>query len=102
MEIRHFENGQKVGAYYAWWPNGTLKLAYHFANGEYNGRCSEWNDQKMLVKEMHYKDGYESGSQKEFYNDGKIKANYIMTDGRRYGLLGTKNCVNVSDSIFKK
>lgn len=101
MEVRHFENGQKTGRFKAWWPNGAIKLSYHFSNGEYNGVCREWNDKRMLIKEMHYKNGYEEGSQKEFYNDGKVKANYVMIEGRRYGLLGTKNCVNVSDSIFK-
>jgi antitoxin component YwqK of YwqJK toxin-antitoxin module len=101
METRYFNNGKKAGTYYAWWPNGVMKLAYHFANGEYNGVCREWTEQKMLVKEMHYKDGYEEGGQKAFYNDGKIKANYVIIKGRRYGLLGTKNCVNVTDSVFK-
>jgi antitoxin component YwqK of YwqJK toxin-antitoxin module len=101
MEVRQFENGQKAGTFHAWWPNGAPKLSYHFTNGEYNGVCREWNDKRMLIKEMHYKNGYEDGSQKEFYNDGKVKANYVMISGRRYGLLGTKNCVNVSDSIFK-
>lgn len=101
METRHFENGQKTGVYNAWWPNGVQKLAYNFTDGEYNGVCREWNDKHVLIKEMHYKNGYEEGSQKEFYNDGKVKANYMMIAGRRYGLLGTKNCVNVTDSIFK-
>jgi antitoxin component YwqK of YwqJK toxin-antitoxin module len=51
---------------------------------------------------MNYVMGHESGAQQQFYTDGKIKANYTIIDGRRYGLLGTKNCVNVSDSIFKQ
>jgi antitoxin component YwqK of YwqJK toxin-antitoxin module len=51
---------------------------------------------------MHYKKGYEEGLQQFYYDNGKVKANYFMKAGRRYGLLGTKNCVNVSDSIFKK
>ena len=28
------------------------------------------------------------------------KSNYFIKNDRRYGLLGTKNCENVSDSIF--
>jgi antitoxin component YwqK of YwqJK toxin-antitoxin module len=51
---------------------------------------------------MTYRKGYEDGLQQQFYESGKVKANYMMLDGRRYGMLGTKNCVNVSDSIFKK
>jgi len=101
-EQRCFDNGKKVGEYDAWWPNGTAKLVYHFNNGEYEGTCREWTDQKVLIAEMNYKEGYEDGPQKQYYDNGKIKANYIITNGRRYGLLGTKNCVNVTDSIFKK
>jgi antitoxin component YwqK of YwqJK toxin-antitoxin module len=51
---------------------------------------------------LNYQKGHEEGEQKWWYDNGKIKANYIIKDGRRYGLLGTKNCINVSDSIFKK
>jgi antitoxin component YwqK of YwqJK toxin-antitoxin module len=48
----------------------------------------------------HFKDGQEEGSQKLWYDNGKIRANYVIIKGKRYGLLGTKNCKNVSDSIF--
>jgi antitoxin component YwqK of YwqJK toxin-antitoxin module len=99
---RFFKRGQKTGDYRAWWPNGRPQLLYHFENGEYNGVCREWNEKGQLVKEMQYKNGYEDGPQKQFYDDGKIRSNYIMVDGKRYGLLGTKNCVNVTDSLFKK
>jgi antitoxin component YwqK of YwqJK toxin-antitoxin module len=54
-----------------------------------------------LVKQMNYLKGHEEGPQKWWYDNGKIKANYIIQDGRRFGLLGTKNCINVTDSIFK-
>ena len=37
---------------------------------------------------------------KYFYNNGKVRSNYLVINGKRYGLLGTKNCVNVKDSIF--
>ena len=47
---------------------------------------------------MNYYNGKEQGSQKVWYNNGKIKSNYVVKDGRRYGLLGTKNCTNVKDT----
>ena len=47
-----------------------------------------------------YENGYEKGVQKIWWPDGRIKSNYIIKNNRRYGLLGVKNCVNVSDSIF--
>lgn len=101
QSIRFFNNGYKTGTYTAWWPNGQQQLEYHFEDDEYEGACSEWNEQGMLVKAMHYHRGHEAGTQQLFYDNGKIRANYIITNGRRYGLLGTKNCINVSEKVFQ-
>ncbi len=98
---RTFTNGKKTGVYNSWWPNGVLQQHYLFKNDEYEGTCKEWNEHGILVKEMNYLAGHEEGSQKMFYDNGQARANYIIKNGRRYGLLGTKNCINVSDSIFK-
>lgn len=100
-EKRYFENGQKTGEYIAWWPNGEKQLDYFFVADEYQGTCKEWNEDGNLTKIMNYKKGHEEGQQQWWYDNGKIKANYIIKSGRRFGLLGTKNCINVSDSIFK-
>ncbi|HSZ25396.1 MAG TPA: hypothetical protein VK766_06760, partial [Cytophagaceae bacterium] len=101
-EIRHFHHGQKVDSCLLWWENGARRSAFYFVNDEYEGTFREWSPQGMLLKEMHYHAGHEEGSQKVWYENGKIKSNYVILKGRRYGLLGTKNCVNVSDSLFKK
>lgn len=102
MERRYYSAGKKSGTYEGWWPDGKPRLLYHFSEGEYEGNCRDWSDNGTLVSNMNYRKGYEDGLQQQFYETGKVKANYMMIDGRRYGLLGTKNCVNVSDSIFKK
>lgn len=102
QEMRVYCNGKKVEKYNAYWENGAKKLAYNFKNDEYEGLCQEWNRDGILIKSMHYHKGYEQGEQKMFFDDGKIRSNYIIANGRRYGLLGTKNCSNVSDSIAKK
>lgn len=102
MEKRFYSAGIKVGVYEAWWPNGSRRLVYHFAGGEYEGTCKDWAENGILISEMTYHQGHEEGPQKQYYDNGKIKANYVMQNGRRYGLLGTKNCVNVSDSVFRK
>lgn len=101
-ERRFFDNGKKTGVYKAWWPNGTVKLVYHFKDGETDGNCRAWAADGLLIEDMNYKAGYEVGRQVQYYTDGRIKANYLMINGRRYGLLGTKNCINVADSVFKK
>lgn len=100
QEIRYYNRGKKEEQYQAWWPNGIRRLDYHFADGEYDGNCREWNIRGVLIKEMNYQQGYEAGRQRLWYGNGKIKSNYVMRNGRRYGLLGTKNCTNVTDSIF--
>ncbi|MCX6338150.1 MAG: toxin-antitoxin system YwqK family antitoxin, partial [Bacteroidetes bacterium] len=66
----------------------------------YEGELSEWTFDGKLIHLAHYIDGQEEGSQKLWYDNGKIRANYVIIKGKRYGLLGTKNCKNVSDSIF--
>ncbi|MFY1045896.1 toxin-antitoxin system YwqK family antitoxin [Chryseobacterium sp. GP-SGM7] len=102
MEQRFFNNGTKVKTLKQWWENGKPKLACSFLKGENNGEFKEWNERGQLIKAMHYKLGHEDGSQKQFYDNGKVRSNYVMKNGIRYGLLGTKNCVNVTDSIFQK
>jgi antitoxin component YwqK of YwqJK toxin-antitoxin module len=101
-EIRYFEKGKKIGKYTAWWENGKTKSSIHFNNDEYEGLFREWNLQGQLIKEMNYMNGHEVGNQKVWYDNGKIKTNYTIINGRRYGLLGTKNCINITDSIFAK
>ncbi len=100
-ETRRFSLGKKTGDYIAWWPNGSKQLHYFFIDDEYEGNCKEWNEKGLLTKDMNYKKSKEEGLQRWWYDNGKIKANYFIKGGRRYGLLGTKNCINVSDSIFK-
>lgn len=99
-ERRYYAAGKKVGVYEAWWPAGKRRLFYRFENGEYEGTCREWDENGTLVSEMNYKAGHEDGPQKQWYSNGRLKVNYVIQDGRRYGLMGTKNCVNVTDSIF--
>ena len=71
-----------------------------FKDGEYDGTNRIWTKDGHLIEEFNYKMGQEFGSQKVWYLDGKIKSNYIIKNNRRYGLLGTKNCTNVSEEVF--
>ena len=67
---------------------------------EYYGEMKEWTIDGKLFHLAHYVNGQEEGIQKMWYENGKIRANYVIIKGKRYGLLGTKNCRNVSDSII--
>ncbi|HTN18268.1 MAG TPA: hypothetical protein VL092_11340 [Chitinophagaceae bacterium] len=98
-EVRYFDNGIKTGTLTRWWPSGRRQFQCCFRRGEYDGLLQEWNERGQLIREMHYLDGHEEGPQKMFYDNGKVRSNYIVRDGKRTGLLGTKNCVNVSERI---
>jgi hypothetical protein len=100
-EIRYFGQGQKTGTLTGYWENGQRMLQYHFEQGEYQDTCYEWAANGTLIKKMHYQNGQEAGQQQLFYDNGQIKSNYIIRHGRRYGLLGTKNCINVKEAIPK-
>ncbi len=97
---RLYKSGKKEGIHKSWWPDGKIKFIYEFDNDEFNGVIKEWYSNGSAFKEFHMVKGYEEGSQKMWWINGKTRANYIIKNGRRYGLLGTKNCVNVADSIF--
>lgn len=98
-ELRYYRNGWKQGEHKGWYPDGRLAYVYQFKDDVYNGVVKEWSPQGILFRDMNYERGIEVGRQVIRYADGKIKSNYVIKNGVRYGLLGTKNCVNVKDSI---
>jgi antitoxin component YwqK of YwqJK toxin-antitoxin module len=100
MEQRMFLNGSKHGKQMAYWENGQTKFEFIAKEDVYEGEMKEWNMDGMLIHVANYKKGQEEGLQKLWYDNEKVRANYVMANGRRFGLLGTKNCMNVSDSIF--
>ena len=99
QSVRYFENGMKVGEHRGWYANGQQSFLYHFEKDEYHGNQKEWIETGQIYSDMNYEHGRESGSQRVWYADGTIKTNYIIKNNRRYGLLGTKNCVNTADSV---
>ena len=100
MECREFRNEMKNGKQIAYWDNGKKRFEFDAINDAYEGELKEWDYNGSLFHLAHYNNGQEEGVQKLWYGNGKIRANYITLKGRRFGLLGTKNCKNVSDSIF--
>ena len=99
-EERFFKNGKKEGKYQGFYANGNKNFSFNFFDDEYHGTNRIWTGDGVLIEELNYYHGYENGSQKTWYLDGKIKSNYVIKNNRRYGLLGTKNCVNTSEKIF--
>ncbi len=99
MEHRVYENNQKNGSQKSYWQNGKKRFVYNAIKDIQEGEMKEWDENGKLSHLGNYKNGQEEGEQKMWYDTGKIKANYVIKNGRRYGLLGTKNCRNVSAEL---
>ena len=99
-EKRFYYKGEKHGKQLSYWENGTKKFDFTALKDTYEGVLKEWDEKGNLYHLANFKNGQEEGVQKLWYENGKIRANYVIINGKRYGLLGTKNCKNVSDSIF--
>ena len=100
MESRAYKMGRKNGKQLSYWENGNKRLEFTAQNDACEGELKEWSVNGKLFHLANYVNGQEEGTQKSWYSNGKIKSNYFIIKGKRYGLLGTKNCKNVSDSIF--
>lgn len=100
MEIRHFSQGAKNGLQTAYWENGNKRFEYFAVNDVCEGELREWDENGKLFHLAHYKNGHEEGVQQMWHANGKLRSNFIMIDGRRFGLLGTKNCINKDEVFF--
>ena len=98
-DVKFYDNGHKIGVHKGWWSDGKRKYIFHFENDEYEGNQQEWDENGLPYRDMNYHLGHEEGQQRMWYDNGQMRSNYIIKNNRRYGLLGTKNCINVADSI---
>lgn len=94
---RGYSNNTKVGIHKGWWGNGNKKFEFELNDfGEYSGTLKEWFENGQLLKEFHYSKGLEEGSQKMWLANGNLRANYVVRNGERFGLIGMKKCDAVS------
>ena len=89
---RFYHAGEKEGRHLGWWPKGQKKFDYLFKDGVHHGELKVWYDNGQLFKYYHFESGHESGSQRRWHANGKVLANYVVVDGRRFGLIGLKKC----------
>lgn len=97
-EERYYEKGKKEGTHRAWWPDGKPRFEYHFKNDEHHGEQKDWFPDGKIAEVFHYVNGHEEGQQQMWFADGSLKANYVIKDGRRFGLPGVKSCVSVVEN----
>lgn len=96
-EERSYYKGYKVGIHRGWYKDGGAKFEYHFNDrGAYDGSFRQWYANGQLLKSFNYSNGSEMGSQKMWLSNGNIRANYVVKNGERYGLIGLKKCYTVT------
>jgi antitoxin component YwqK of YwqJK toxin-antitoxin module len=95
--LRAYRQGIKIGRHQAWWDNGQPRLDVRFVAGLAHGNHRSWYRHGQPHEQRSYQNGAESGAQRSFAADGRMRANYVVRDGRRYGLLGARLCFTVRD-----
>lgn len=95
-EKRFYRNGQKDSVHTGRWPNGNKRFEYHFNNGIYNGDYKEWYETGEPLKQIHYTNGTDDWG-KGWRQNGKLYMNFVMKDGRRYGLNNSNLCYTVKN-----
>jgi antitoxin component YwqK of YwqJK toxin-antitoxin module len=99
FEEREYRMGEKEGIHKGYWDNGNLAFEYPLKNDVYHGNLRGWNREGQIIKSLQYSHGQQLGHQQLWDDNGATRTNYVIINNRRYGMLGTKNCVNVTDSI---
>lgn len=101
-EKRYYHLGEKDSVHSGWWQNGKPRFVYHFKTGVYNGYFTEWYGSGAIYKEIYYVDGKEDRA-KGWRENGKVYMNFIVKEGRRYGLENSNLCFTVrQDSLTKE
>jgi len=98
-EQRFYRAGRKHGIHRGWWEDGTARFVLGFQDGNNDGEHRVWARNGQLVELRNFDRGQEAGPQRSWTATGKALANYVVRDGRRYGLLGAKPCYTVSDGV---
>ena len=97
-EVRFYTNNFKVGKHEGWYENGIKKFEYIIENDIPVGVHREWfSNGKQFSLFTYNKMGQPEGLQKMWFESGQIRANYVVKDGRRYGLLGAKGCIGMQE-----
>jgi antitoxin component YwqK of YwqJK toxin-antitoxin module len=97
-EKRIFKENRKEGKHLGWWEDGKLRFEYFFNKDMPIKHHREWYPNGQLFTSFHYNSsGQPEGSQQMWFDNGKIRANYVVKNGRRYGLYGSKGCMGENE-----
>lgn len=93
---RYYTKGEKDSVHYGWWYNGNKRFEYHFKQGTYHGDFKEWYETGEPFKHIIYDNGTERKGL-AWRRNGKLYLNYVMQNGRRYGLINSDLCYSLKD-----
>lgn len=93
--VRHYEDGAKVGRHSGYWPDGTPRFEETFEGGLYNGPLYTWYEGGAPHSLRHFVGGREDGEQRLWAEDGRLRSNYVVRNGRRFGKVGAMPCSTV-------
>ena len=96
---RFYANEVKVGRHRAFWEDGTLRFEATFVSGDYDGVVRTFYTDGRPFEIRHYVRGEEDGPQQIFEPDGRFRTNYVVRDGRRYGVVGSRPCATVRGGV---
>ncbi len=94
--MRFYKEGEKEGLHVGWWPNGNIRFEYQFANGLYNGSFKEWYENGKMLHLFEYDHGNEV-SAIGWRDNGKTYINFIVRNGKKYGLTNSRLCYSLKD-----
>ena len=96
-EKRHYENNRKHGQHLGWFADGSPRFILNFDHGIYHGNCQQWYSNGQKFTETNFEQSQEIGPQQAWAENGKLKANYVVRDNHRYGLIGSKLCLSTPE-----
>ena len=93
---RYYHAGEKEGVHRGWWLHGSPRFEYHFCKGDYDGDFKEWYASGKPYKHILYVKGKEQ-SGKGWRENGKLYMNFVMREGRLYGLINPNLCYSLKN-----
>lgn len=93
--MRRFSDGLRQGEHVGFWPGGVPQFRFRYVDDLFEGEQASYYKNGMPLELRHYHAGQEVGRQQIWAASGELSSNYIVKEGRRYGLVGSVDCVTV-------
>jgi hypothetical protein len=75
------------------WPNGNLRRSFDLAGDVRHGEYRTFTIDGKPYELKHFVRGREDGLQQAWDERGQLYLNYVVKNGRRYGMVNAKPCL---------